>query len=121
MATKPKSHEQVTQEIHAELEALKKSGQMPLTQKEQRNLRSKQRQEEAERAKLTQEEIIAKCKTDGFLKVTVTSMQNAFPRLVSQIDGNVYRTQIDNKQFHEFLLNNSLTFTLPDLVFRKRL
>jgi hypothetical protein len=121
MDTKPKSHEQETREIREELEALKKSGQIPLTQKELRELKRKQREEEAGRAKMTQAGILAKCATDGCVKVTVADMKNAFPSVISQIGGNAFRTQIDNKVFHEFLLSNNLTFSLPDLVFRTQI
>lgn len=100
---------------------LVRTGAIPPTQKEQRELKRKQRQEEAERAKLTQQDILNKCNSDGGCKVTIHDMNNAFPKLISQIDGNNYRTQIDNRQFHEFLLKNHLTFSLPDFVFKKQI
>jgi len=120
MATKPKSHEQVSREIHEELEALRKAGFVPLTQKEQRELRRQQRQGEAERAKLTQQDILNKCDSTGSCVATINDIKNAFPNLIHQIDDNAYRTQIDNKGFHEFLLSNKLSFSLPDFVFKKQ-
>jgi hypothetical protein len=105
----------------AEILELKRTGKIPLSQKEQRELKRQQRQAEVETATLTKQDILAKCGTDGFVKVTVSALKNAFPSMISQIAGNAYRTQIDNKQFHEFLLNNNLTFSLPDLVFKKQI
>ncbi len=84
-------------------------------------MKRKHRQEEAERAKLTQQDILNKCNSDGGCKVTIDNMKNAFPTLISQIDENNYRTQIDNKRFHEFLLKNHLTFSLPDFIFKKQI
>ena len=119
MATKPKSHEQESREIHEWLEAEKKAGRLPLTQREQRELRRQQRQVEAERAKLTQQDILNKCDSTGSCVVTINDIKNAFPNLIHQIGSNAYRTQIDNKLFHAFLVSNGLTFSLPDFVFRK--
>ena len=119
MATKPKSEEQAWREHREEFERLKKAGFVPLTQKEQRELRRQQRQAEAERAKLTQQDILNKCDSTGSCVVTMDDLKNAFPNLIHQIDNNAYRTQIDNKLFHAFLVSNGLTFSLPDFVFRK--
>jgi len=105
----------------AEFLELVRTGAIPPTQKEQRELKRKHRQEEAERAKLTQQDILNKCNSDGGCKVTIDNMKNAFPTLISQIDENNYRTQIDNKRFHEFLLKNHLTFSLPDFIFKKQI
>lgn len=92
----------------------------PPTQKESREAKRKQRQAELERAKLTQDDILAKCVANGGIKVTIEDLKHAFPKMISQIEGNNFRTQIDNKQFHDFLLSNSLTFSLPDCVFKKQ-
>jgi hypothetical protein len=105
----------------AEIEANRKAGKIePNTQKEHREAKRKQRQAEAERAKLTQQNILDRCNTDGHCEVTVSDMKNAFPALISQIDGNAFRTQIDSKTFNEFLSGNGLIFVFPDFVFLKR-
>jgi hypothetical protein len=100
-------------------DADKKAGHIPLTQKEQRELKRQQREKEATRAKLDQAGIEKSCAENGECKVTIEDLKNAFPKMVSQIEGNTYRTQIDNKQFYEFLTSNGLTFTFPDYIFRK--
>ena len=120
MATKPKSEEQVSRERRDEIVAMKKAGFIPVTQREQRELRRQQRQAEAERAKLTQQDILNKCNSAGSCVATINDIKNAFPNLIHQIDDNAYRTQIDNKGFHEFLLSNKLSFSLPDFVFKKQ-
>jgi hypothetical protein len=97
----------------------KSVGGKPKTQKQLRELRRQQRQAEAERAKLTQQDILNKCAATGSCVVTMDDLKNAFPNLIHQIDNNAYRTQIDNKLFHAFLVSNGLMFSLPDFVFRK--
>jgi hypothetical protein len=92
----------------------------PPTQKEIRESKRKERQAELERAKLTQQDILDKCNSQGECKVNESDLKNAFPKMVSLIDGNAFRPQINIKQFSEFLLNNSLTFSLPDFVFKKQ-
>jgi hypothetical protein len=130
---KPESFEERTERVAGENEKkhdaawqnekakLSQAGFIKPTQQEQRKMNKQQRQAELERAKLTQQDILNKCNSDGGCKVTINDVKNAFPKMISQIDGNNYRTQIDNKQFHEFLLKNHLTFSLPDFVFKKQI
>ena len=118
-AFREKLCEQLKQKIKEQQESIKRHTPQP-TQKEQREAKRKQRQAELERAKLTQDNILTNCAANGEFKVTVEGLKNAFPKMISQIDGNSFRTNIDNIPFKEFLLSNDLTFTLPDFVFKKR-
>lgn len=90
------------------------------TQKEQRELKRKQREAEQERVKLTQQDILNKCNSDGCCKVAIIDLKNAFPKMISQIDGNNFRAQIDHTPFRDFLISNGLTFSFPDFVFKKQ-
>lgn len=123
LAVDTEFREKLCQQIAQKLKEIEESRKQYVsqpTQKEQRDLRRKERQAESERAKLTQEDILTKCNSEGGCKVTINDMKNAFPKMISQIGGNAYMTQIDNKKFHEFLLSNGLTFSLPEYVFKKQ-
>lgn len=60
---------------------------------------------------MTKEDILRGCKTNpqGF-HVTLDEIKSAFPTLLPLND---------NKDFHDFLIENHLSFTLPDFVFKK--
>ena len=103
----------------AEREEHKRLNPKPPTQRQQRELDKKKREAEKQRVKLTQQDILDRCTKDGVVTVNINDMKNAFPKIIFQIDGNAFRTQIDNKEFEEFLRSNGLTFSLPDFVFIK--
>lgn len=115
----PESFHERTERIVRERD--EKNGNKPyISQRKQREIDRQARQAERERVKLNKEDIVKACTKHGSCKVTVNDLKNSFPKMISQIDGNAFRTQIDNKQFHEWLAVNGLTFTMPDFVFIKK-
>jgi membrane-associated HD superfamily phosphohydrolase len=90
-----------------------------VTQIEQRDVRRKQRETEEKLARLTQQNILDECSSQGQCKVTEDDLKHAFPKEVSPIGKNIFRPQIDIKEFNKFLLAKKLSFSLPDFVFKK--
>jgi hypothetical protein len=113
---KPESFKDRTERIARE----QQGNRLYISQRQQREIDRQARQDEQKQVKLNQDDIVAACIKNGSCKVTIDDIKNAFPKIISKIDGNAYRTQIDNKQFQEWLAVNGLTFTLPDFVFRSR-
>jgi hypothetical protein len=90
-----------------------------MTQKEQRALKSKMKEEQAKLAGHTQADILNRCLADGGCYVTAETLKTAFPSMVTFIGGNNYRLNINNKEFEAFLLVKGLKFVKPDNIFIK--
>ncbi len=89
------------------------------TQAERRELKRRMKQADIGRAELTQQNILDECSSQGQCKVTEADLKHAFPKEVSLIDKNIFRPQVDIKEFNKFLLAKKLSFSLPDYVFKK--
>lgn len=105
--------EQVKQKIKEQ------SAKPYITQKEQRAVDRKKKEEQAELAGLTQDDILKRCQADGKCQVTIETLKSAFPKMVTTINGNNFMLGIKDKEFKVFLQAKGLRFTLPDYVFIK--